>query len=912
MLSWAPDTLYLDGRSLSDIKQGVTLEVFGEGESLGPLTAQTRAAALASQGDLKHPIDWTTLGEGLDALVKRGISPNIASFVGAATIREHELGYANRAPTPDELKCMQDLVRVAMREGAVGVGSALIYAPGTYAKTDELVALAQVAGKYHGAYISHMRSEGDRLLESVDELIEIARAAQVHGEVYHFKAAGKANWPKMREAIAKIDAARARGLDISANMYTYTAGATGLDAAMPTWVQEGGIDEWIKRLKNPAIRARVVREMRTPSGDWENLLLAAGSADKVVLVQFDNPVLKPLTGKTLAEVARRRGESPEETAIDLVIQDHSRVGTVYFLMSEDDVELGLKQSWVAIGSDEGSYAPEGVFLKFMPHPRAYGNVARFLGHYVRDEHVTSLTDAIHRLSALPAHNLKLHDRGELKPGDYADIVIFDPIKIADQATYDHPQQFATGVRDVFVNGVQVLKNGEHTGAMPGQVVRGPGWSGWPDAVSRRTPTTSHSRRHEVTRCGCADSRRWRDRVGVRVVFVACRARCDGDRAGHGGLRCLARQLRYDHAESRHAAGDAWRDRAGIALDSQGRCSVAHRATVRLPLLEWLLQFAHRCNWADFKRITTIKSALLHLSRQALEGLIRSEHMDCEFETTGTLNVYRDARTFAHSYWVPQTLSECDMPVEILDGTACRKREPALNESIVGGYFNPQDARLRPDRVPAELARVIRENGGEIHESTRISGFRLDGGRIAGVVTDKGEFSGRDVVLALGSWSPLLARQLDLRIPIQPGKGYSITYTRPQECPRIPLTLKERAVCVTGWGSGYRLGSTMEFAGYDDSLNRKRLDALKRGAAEYLREPEGPQILEEWYGWRPMTYDDLPVLGPVTNLQNLMLATGHGMLGVTMSAATGLLVSEMICGRTPSLDVSAYSPARFNL
>ncbi len=330
------------------------------------------------------------------------------------------------------------------------------------------------------------------------------------------------------------------------------------------------------------------------------------------------------------------------------------------------------------------------------------------------------------------------------------------------------------------------------------------------------------------------------------------------------------------------------------------------------LLEWLLQFAHRCNWADFKRITTIKSALLHLSRQALEGLIRSEHMDCEFETTGTLNVYRDARTFAHSYWVPQTLSECDMPVEILDGTACRKREPALNESIVGGYFNPQDARLRPDRYAAELARVIRENGGEIHESTRISGFRLDGGRIAGVVTDKGEFSGRDVVLALGSWSPLLARQLDLRIPIQPGKGYSITYTRPQECPRIPLTLKERAVCVTGWGSGYRLGSTMEFAGYDDSLNRKRLDALKRGAAEYLREPEGPQILEEWYGWRPMTYDDLPVLGPVTNLQNLMLATGHGMLGVTMSAATGLLVSEMICGRTPSLDVSAYSPARFNL
>ena len=484
MLSWAPDSLYLDGRSLSDIKQGVTLEVFGEGESLGPMTPQMRAATLAQQGDLKHPLDWTTLGEGLDVLVKRGVSPNIASFVGAATIREHELGYVDRAPSADELRRMQELVRAAMREGALGVGSALIYAPGTYAKTDELVALTQAAGEYGGAYISHMRSEGDRLLEGIDELLGIARAAHVHGEIYHFKAAGRDNWPKMQQAVAKIEAARASGVDVSANMYTYTAGATGLDAAMPPWVQDGGLDAWIKRLQDPAIRARVLAQMRAPGKDWENLLYAAGSADKVLLVGFEKEQLKPLTGKTLAEVARMRGKSPEETAIDLVVEDHSRIGTVYFLMSEDSVKLGLRQPWVALGSDEGSYVPEGVFLKFQPHPRAYGNFARFLGHYVRDEHVATLADAIRRLSALPARNLKLRDRGELKAGAFADIVIFDPAAIADHATFDQPQQFATGVRDVFVNGVQVLKNGEHTGAKPGQVVRGPGWEHWNSGPSR--------------------------------------------------------------------------------------------------------------------------------------------------------------------------------------------------------------------------------------------------------------------------------------------------------------------------------------------------------------------------------------------------------------------------------------------
>ena len=474
MLSWAPDSLYIDGRSLSDLKQGVTLEIFGEGESLGPLTEEIRKANLATQGDLKHPIDWTTLGEGLDALVKHGVSTNIASFVGAATVREHELGYINRAPNAEELKRMQELVRAAMREGALGVGSALIYAPGVYAKTDELVALAQAAGEFHGTYISHMRSEGDRLLESLDELIRITQTGHVHGEVYHFKAAGEHNWPKMSQAIAKIDAARKAGLDISANMYTYTAGATGLDAAMPPWVQEGGLDAWVKRLQDPAIRARVVAEMRKP-GDWENLLLAAGKPENVLLVAFDKPELKPLTGKTLAEVARLRGKSPEETAMDLVVEDHSRIGTVYFLMSEDNVKLGLSQPWVGLDSDEGSYAPEGAFLKFQPHPRSYGNFARFLGHYVRDEHVATLADGIRRLSALPAHNLKLRDRGELKAGDYADIVIFDPATIADHATYDKPHQFATGVRDVFVNGVQVINGGEHTGAKSGQVVRGPGY-----------------------------------------------------------------------------------------------------------------------------------------------------------------------------------------------------------------------------------------------------------------------------------------------------------------------------------------------------------------------------------------------------------------------------------------------------
>jgi D-amino-acid dehydrogenase len=330
------------------------------------------------------------------------------------------------------------------------------------------------------------------------------------------------------------------------------------------------------------------------------------------------------------------------------------------------------------------------------------------------------------------------------------------------------------------------------------------------------------------------------------------------------------------------------------------------------LLEWLLQFAHRCNWNDFRRIAAIKAPLLQLSREAIEDLIRSENLDCEFETTGTLNVYRDARAFEHSQWLPRILGECGVPIEVLDGVGCRDREPALNGSIVGGYFNPLDAHLRPDRYAAELARAVKDKGGEIHESTKITGFRTHADGVEAVLTDQGEFAGRDVVFALGAWSPLIARQLDLRIPIQPGKGYSITYARPPRCPRIPLTLKERAVCVTAWQSGFRLGSTMEFAGYDSALNRTRLDALRRGAAEYLHESEGPQVIEEWYGWRPMTYDDLPILGRAARVQNLVLATGHGMLGVTMSAATGMLIGQLICGRPTSLDLAPMSPGRFNL
>ena len=477
MLSWATESLIADGRGISDTRQGVTLEVFGEGWSMGPYNERMKADALKQQGDIRYPIEWTTLGEYLDYLQERGVTPNVASFVGATTVRIHELGEGDVKPDAAQLARMQDLVRQAMGEGALGVGGSLIYPPAAFAESKELTALAQAAAESGGGYIAHMRSEADRFLEALDETIAIARATGQRAEAYHLKAAGEKNWPKMAQAIAKIDEAREQGVSVSANMYAYTAGATGLTAGLPPWVQAGGHEAMIARLKDPAIRKRVIAEMKDPDVDWENIRMLAGSDDRVLLIEFKNGKLKPLLGKSLAEVAKARGKSGEETLIDLVVEDDSRVGAAFFMMSEENVELGLKQPWTSLGSDAESSAPEGVFLKSSTHPRAYGNVARFLGHYVRDRKLMPLEEGIHRLTGLPARNWKLKDRGCLRPGCFADIVIFDPAAISDHSTYDNPQQYATGVEGVFVNGVQVLRDGEHTGAKPGRVVRGPGWRG---------------------------------------------------------------------------------------------------------------------------------------------------------------------------------------------------------------------------------------------------------------------------------------------------------------------------------------------------------------------------------------------------------------------------------------------------
>lgn len=481
MLSWATESLIADGRSQSDIRQGVTLEVFGEGWSYGPYNDKMKQEAVESQGDIKYEIEWTTLGEYLEYLVNRGVSCNVASFVGATTVRVHEIGYDDRAPTPEELSRMGELVRQAMEEGALGVGSSLIYTPAFYAKTDELIELCKVAAGYKGMYISHIRSEGNRLLEAVDELITIAREADIPAEIYHLKASGKPNWEKLDAVIAKVEAARAQGLRITADMYTYVAGATGLDAAMPPWVQEGGHKAWVNRLKDAEIRKKVKRQMVTPSNEWENLFLAAGP-EKMLLVGFKSEALKPLTGKTLTEVADMRGTSPAETAMNLVIEDDSRVETVYFLMSEENIKKKIAIPWMAFDSDAASLEPEGIFLKKNPHPRAYGSFARLLGKYARDEKIIPLEEAIRRLTSFSAENLGLKRRGSLKPGYFADIVVFDPESIQDHATFEKPHQYSTGVHHVFVNGTQVLRDGEHTGAKPGRVVRGPGWKGWKTAT----------------------------------------------------------------------------------------------------------------------------------------------------------------------------------------------------------------------------------------------------------------------------------------------------------------------------------------------------------------------------------------------------------------------------------------------
>lgn len=477
MLSWATDSLIIDGRSQGDIRQGVTLEVFGEGRSEGPLNEAMREQTIATQGDIKWPVEWTTLDEYLEFLVERGVSPNVASFVGATSVRVHEIGYDDRPPTAAELERMKNLVREAMEDGALGLGSSLIYAPAFYADTEELIALAEVVGEYNGIYISHMRSEGNRLLESVDELIRIAREGNVGAEIYHLKMAGQQNWDKFDAVVEKVESARAEGLDITADIYTYTAGSTGLDASMPPWVQEGGYESWRSRLQNSDIRTQVLEEMTTPTDEWENLLLSAGP-ERTLLVGFRNPDLRHYIGRTLAEVAKERGQNYADAAIDLVVADGSRVQVVYFLMSEENVAKGVALPWVSFGSDAASMAAEGSFLQQSTHPRAYGNFARVLAKYVRDDQVITLADAIRKLTKLPAINLNLRDRGELRENYFADIVIFDPYEIQDHSTFEEPHQYATGIQHVIVNGEVVLRNGEHTGALPGQVVRGPGWRGW--------------------------------------------------------------------------------------------------------------------------------------------------------------------------------------------------------------------------------------------------------------------------------------------------------------------------------------------------------------------------------------------------------------------------------------------------
>ena len=474
MLSWSTESLIVDPRSMGELKQGVTTQIFGEGESMGPLNDRMKALFKSEQGDVKYDITWTSLADYLNFLEKKGVSQNVASFLGATTVRRYVIGDEDKAPTPEQLQQMRELVKKEMEAGALGIGSSLIYAPAFYAKTDELIEMCKVAAKYQGKYISHMRSEGNQLIEAVNELIRISREAGIPAEIYHLKAAGKDNWAKMDQVLKMVEDARKEGLKITADMYTYTAGATGLDASLPPWALSGGYSALYKRIQDPSERKKILDEMRTETNKWENLRVAAGSPDRILLVGFKNDKLKPLTGKTLAEVAKMRGTDPENTILDLILEDQSRVGTVYFLMSEDNVKKQIKYPWLAFGSDAESAAPEGVFLKSNPHPRAYGNFARLLGKYVREEKVIPLDEAIRRLTSLPAANLGLDRRGLLKEGYFADVVIFDSNTIADRATFDRPHQFAVGVRDVFVNGVQELKNGEHTGKFSGRALWGPG------------------------------------------------------------------------------------------------------------------------------------------------------------------------------------------------------------------------------------------------------------------------------------------------------------------------------------------------------------------------------------------------------------------------------------------------------
>jgi N-acyl-D-amino-acid deacylase len=474
MLSWSNESLIQDGRSQSEIRQGVTTEIMGEGESMGPVNDRVREHMLREQSDIKYEIKWNTLAEYLHYLETRGISCNVASFIGAATLREYVIGFEDKAPTRQQLDQMRELVRKEMEAGALGIGTALMYPPAFFAKTEELIELCKVAAKYQGKYISHIRSEGNRLLESLDELIRISREAGIPAELYHIKAAGQQNWSKMDQLLSHIEVAQKEGLKIRANMYTYTASGTGLDACLPPWTEDGGYPALFKRLRDPATREKIAAQVKTPTDEWENVYIAAGGPDRILLVGFKSEKLKPLTGKTLAAVAEMRGKDPISTIIDLISEDESRIGTIYFEMSEENIKKELAKPWISFGSDEASQAPEGVFLKSNPHPRAYGNFARVLGKYVRDEKVIPMTEAIRRLSGLPATNLGLDHRGFIKEGMFADVVLFDPATIADRATFEKPHQYAVGVKHVFVNGVQVLRDGEHTGAKPGRALWGPG------------------------------------------------------------------------------------------------------------------------------------------------------------------------------------------------------------------------------------------------------------------------------------------------------------------------------------------------------------------------------------------------------------------------------------------------------
>jgi len=474
MLSWSNESLIQDGRSQSELRQGVTTEVMGEGESMGPVNDRVREHMLREQADIKYEIKWNTLAEYLRYLETRGVSCNVASFIGATTIRENVIGFEDKAPTPEQLDQMRELVRKEMEAGALGIGTSLIYPPAFYAKTEELIELCKVAAKYQGKYISHMRSEGNQLLEALDELIRISREAGIPAEVYHIKAAGQQNWGKLDNLLSRIETAQKDGLKITADMYTYTAGGTGLDASLPPWTEDGGYPALFKRLRDPATREKIKAQVKTPTDEWENMYLAAGGPEHILLVGFKSEKLKPLTGKSLAEIAKMRRKDPIDTAMDLIAEDESRIGTIYFMISEENIKKELAKPWISFGSDEASQAPEGVFLKSNPHPRAYGNFARVLGKYVRDEKVIPLNEAVRRLSGLPATNLGLDHRGFIKEGMFADVVVFDPATIADRATFEKPHQYAVGVKHVFVNGVQVLKDGEHTGAKPGRALSGPG------------------------------------------------------------------------------------------------------------------------------------------------------------------------------------------------------------------------------------------------------------------------------------------------------------------------------------------------------------------------------------------------------------------------------------------------------